>query len=95
MELAENRGSWYVCDVHSLLVAKFFPLGNSLLTRFTKAVQMRARHTALHAEYTAEFRSDDITAWKAMITAWERDRTNPNPFEDTVRATSRWPTAQA
>lgn len=43
---------------------------------------MKGRHVSLHADYTAEFKDEEITAWSSMITRWEQDQTNPNPFEE-------------
>lgn len=57
--------------------------GRSLLERFQKAILMKARHSALHAEYSAEFQEEDIAAWSLAISVWEQDRTKPNPFKDT------------
>ncbi len=44
---------------------------------------MRARHLALHNEYTAEFKHEDIEQWTTMMKVWEADRSKPNPFEET------------
>lgn len=43
---------------------------------------MSARHSSLHAKFTATFPQEVTESWKAEILAWEKDPSKPNPYDD-------------
>jgi hypothetical protein len=45
---------------------------------------MRDRHQDLFMKFTATFKPETVLAWEGMVMAWERDPTQPNPFEEPV-----------
>ncbi|KAJ8515304.1 hypothetical protein ONZ45_g7245 [Pleurotus djamor] len=61
---------------------KIVHMDRSLLERLQTAVKMKARHVALHAEYTETFAAERVATWRQALSAWERDSTKPNPFVD-------------
>ncbi|KAJ8515113.1 hypothetical protein ONZ45_g7437 [Pleurotus djamor] len=61
---------------------KTIQMGSTLLQGLKQAIEMKARHTALHAQFTESFPRNIIQGWEAEVTAWERDTSQPNPFDD-------------
>jgi hypothetical protein len=54
--------------------------GASLLRKIKAAVPERNDHLLEFRDLTENYR-DSAIKWKEEVEAWERDRTNPNPFE--------------
>ena len=84
MELAEDCWHGWVMFFPDrvVIVSQSVLLGEYFLSRFTEAIKMKARHQALHAEFSAAFSADDIRTWSAALQAWEHDPTKTNPFVD-------------
>ncbi|KAJ8457732.1 hypothetical protein ONZ45_g18198 [Pleurotus djamor] len=59
---------------------KIVNMGSSLHERLALAIRMKARHTALHTQFSAEFEPSDLRQWLSSLQAWENNRTKPNPF---------------
>lgn len=57
-------------------------LGTRLLQGLHEAIEMNSRHTSLHMKFTESFPPDTIRKWESEVVAWERDPTQPNPFDD-------------
>jgi Kyakuja-Dileera-Zisupton transposase len=57
-------------------------IGKALLRQLRRALQMRARHQALHAKATSRFELDVVQKWEEMVKAWEDDITKPCPYEE-------------
>ncbi|KAJ8468439.1 hypothetical protein ONZ45_g17240 [Pleurotus djamor] len=63
---------------------KIVGMGTSFLSRFTEAIKLKARHRALHVEFSAAFSDEDVRAWPCDI-QWPRR----NPDEPTTSRESR------
>jgi hypothetical protein len=52
--------------------------------RLKEAVPMRSKHQDLFAKFSATFKPETVSVWEEMVTTWERDNTQPNPYEEPV-----------
>jgi hypothetical protein len=52
--------------------------------RLKEAVPMRSKHQDIFAKFSATFKSTTVSQWEEMVKAWERDPTQPNPYEEPV-----------
>lgn len=52
--------------------------------RLTEAVSMRSKHQELFAKFSATFSPETVAVWEKMVTTWECDPTQPNPYEEPV-----------
>ena len=43
---------------------------------------MKRKHVALLAQFSAQFLPEQVETWEAMITAWDQDQDQPNPYEE-------------
>jgi hypothetical protein len=47
-----------------------------------KALTIKVKHAALFARTSATFKDDIITTWEAMVVAWEKDMSKPDPYSE-------------
>ncbi|KAF9487606.1 hypothetical protein BDN71DRAFT_1485287 [Pleurotus eryngii] len=64
---------------------KITQFGTSLSKGLDEAVRMKARHSALHSQFTESFPLDVIHIWEREVSKWEKDPLKPNPFSDNLR----------
>jgi hypothetical protein len=43
---------------------------------------MKVKHAALFARTSATFKDNIITTWEAMLVAWEKDMSKPDPYSE-------------
>jgi hypothetical protein len=41
---------------------------------------MDKKHTQLFEQFSATFQPTTITSWEKLISAWKKDRSQPNPY---------------
>ncbi|KAJ8497199.1 hypothetical protein ONZ45_g12161 [Pleurotus djamor] len=61
---------------------KVIDMGRALHVHLCRAITMRARHAALHVDFTASFEAPLVNRWRQSLTLWENDPSQPNPFEE-------------
>lgn len=61
-------------------------IGTSLLRKMKTVTSAMHDHVIAHHEYQATIPPDSIARWTADVEAWEKDPSNPNPFEVTVKS---------
>ncbi|KAJ2936204.1 hypothetical protein H1R20_g890, partial [Candolleomyces eurysporus] len=64
---------------------KIIQLGNSLLKKMTTATSDVAEHVIAHRELESTIDPEQLRSWMEAMTAWERDPTQPNPYEIAVK----------
>ncbi|KAF9777745.1 hypothetical protein BJ322DRAFT_1015458 [Thelephora terrestris] len=67
---------------------KIIGMGNLLLRSLLKAISMKEKHTAIHNKFDTSFPKDVLIKWADMISCWECDKTNPNPYIHTEKASN-------
>jgi hypothetical protein len=55
--------------------------GEFFYSKCREAILMREKHQHLLAKYTAAFTLDVVSRWEAIITAWNEDCDNPDPYQ--------------
>lgn len=60
-------------------------LGDLLLRNLLKALAMKAKHTATREKFNAVIHADLRQEWTEMISRWEQDKTQPNPYTHTEK----------
>lgn len=82
LELAKDSRVWYVLSFHDVkhnLLLIYYFAGLSLHRKLTTALLQETEHEE-HFQRFSELQLDDVPDWLAMVTAWEQDRTQPNPY---------------
>ncbi|KAJ2924241.1 hypothetical protein H1R20_g12853, partial [Candolleomyces eurysporus] len=64
---------------------KIIRLGDSLLKKLVTATSEVAEHVIAHQELEATIDPERRQAWADVMTAWELNPTNPNPYEVAVK----------
>ncbi|KAJ2913845.1 hypothetical protein MD484_g6552, partial [Candolleomyces efflorescens] len=64
---------------------KIVSLGSSLLKKMKTATSDVAEHVIAHQELESTLQRSDIDAWIVAVRTWEKDPTQPNPYELRVK----------
>jgi len=59
--------------------------GDLLLRSLLKALAMKKRHTIVNEKFNAILPADLRQEWQEMISRWEQDKSNPNPYTHTEK----------
>jgi hypothetical protein len=43
---------------------------------------MKVKHAALFEKTSATFKGDTVVTWEAMVVAWEKDMSQPDPYSE-------------
>lgn len=58
--------------------------GSSLFRKMKAATSDMYDHVISHSEYERSLPASSIARWTAEVEAWERDSSQPNPYEFTI-----------
>ncbi|EIN08641.1 hypothetical protein PUNSTDRAFT_68926, partial [Punctularia strigosozonata HHB-11173 SS5] len=61
-------------------------LGHHFATHLPEAVQLRDAYQELADDFSATFPSEVVAKWRAMVVAWQRDHSQPDPFAEPEKA---------
>ncbi|KAI0038056.1 hypothetical protein FA95DRAFT_1506105, partial [Auriscalpium vulgare] len=67
---------------------KLTRIGTALRKNLRQAVTELKRQRSAFEEYTAMLPAELTTEWEAMVRAWDKDRTKPNPYDEPITTTT-------
>lgn len=83
MEFQENRQLQCVICFHSRSLYTYRDFAETIFSkRLKEAIPMRFKHQDILAKFSATFKPTTVSVWEEMVKAWERDPTQPNPYEE-------------
>ena len=59
--------------------------GRLLLRNLLTALSMKAKHTTISNKFNTTFPKDVLLSWAEMVTRWELDKTEQNPYSHTEK----------